>query len=279
MTGEGDKTFFPFFCKHQGYCTLRQTHKKKLVDRDLTFPRLSFSCDFLCPRAFDPKRTTQLAADPTRDDPSFGAVSLAHSVATSISPPRLKRSNGFFNGTTCRGSLPFVTRSTRQRSIIRALASKSGRGRGLETRREKGLCACLFRAKKSLKRRGTVGSAAANPHNGRIVRNGSTNLRVIYVLITGLQRGRARFAHVPLPPLLSASHNDNNGGKTDTRACSPFIGRRLSSSFLRNRFPCFFCPSLRCLQSKFKVIISVERKRESRNCISRGKRGKNGTIS
>lgn len=91
-----------------------------------------------------------------------------------------------------------------------------GRRRGLETRREKGLC--LFRAKKSLKRRGTVGSAAANPHNGRIVRNGSTNLRVIYVLITGLQRGRARFAHVPLP-LLSASHNGNNGGKTDTRAC------------------------------------------------------------
>lgn len=178
----------------------------------------------MCPRArtaFDPKRTTQLAADPTREDPSFGAVSLAHSVATSTSPPRLKRSNGFFNGTTCRGSLPFVTRSTRQRSIIRALASKSGRGRGLETRREKGLCACLFRAKKSLKRRGTVGSAAANPHNGRIVRNGSTNLRVIYVLITGLQRGRARFAHVPLPPLLSASHNGNNGGKTDTRACSP----------------------------------------------------------
>lgn len=56
---------------------------------------------------------------------------------------------------------------------------------------EERACACLFRAKKSLKRRGTVGSAAANPHNGRIVRNGSTNLRVIYVLITGLQRGRA----------------------------------------------------------------------------------------
>lgn len=49
-------------------------------------------------------------------------------------------------------------------------------------------------AKKSLKRRGTVGSAAANPHNARIVRNGSTNLRVIYVLIT-VYNGAA-LAHV-----------------------------------------------------------------------------------
>lgn len=51
-------------------------------------------------------------------------------------------------------------------------------------------------AKKSLKRRGTVGSAAANPHNARIVRNGSTNLRMIYVLIT-VYNG-ATLAHVSL---------------------------------------------------------------------------------
>lgn len=150
----------------------------------------------------------------------------------------------------------------------------------METRREKGLC--LFRAKKSLKRRGTVGSAAANPHNGRIVRNGSTNLRVIYVLITGLQRGRARFAHVPLP-LLSASHNGNNGGKTDTRACyrsETLLRREREREFSPQSFPFFFLfsLSLRYLHNRNgKVIIMDEREREretSKLHISRGKEEK-----
>lgn len=151
----------------------------------------------------------------------------------------------------------------------------------METRREKGLC--LFRAKKSLKRRGTVGSAAANPHNGRIVRNGSTNLRVIYVLITGLQRGRARFAHVPLP-LLSASHNGNNGGKTDTRACyrSETLScreRERELEFSPQSFPFFFLfsLSLRYLHNRNgKVIIMDEREKERDFEIAylKGKRGK-----
>lgn len=109
---------------------------------------------------------------------------------------------------------------------------------------EERACACLFRAKKSLKRRGTVGSAAANPHNGRIVRNGSTNLRVIYVLITGLQRGRAPtyLFHRFQPRIMVLIMVERR-----THACPSFAGGARISSFLPR--------SLSLPSASFEILI------------------------
>lgn len=229
LTGRSNEiqTFFSFFANNRDIALYKR--KKKLVDRDLTFPCLSFSCDFLCPPHRIRSKEDDVISRGSNQRRWFVRPCPRSYIHKYILP--VKAFQWIFQW----DNLP------RKPSICDAFNDPSSehwraRVEGGRGRREKGLCACLFRAKKSLKRRGTVGSAAANPHNGRIVRNGSTNLRVIYVLITGLQRGRARFAHVRFfhcfQPRIMVIMVER---RTHTRACSPFIGRRLSSSFLRNR--------------------------------------------
>lgn len=256
LTGRSNEiqTFFSFFVNTKDIALYKR--KKKLVDRDLTFPCLSFSCDFLCPPHRIRSKEDDVISRGSNQRRWFVRPCPRSYIHKYILP--VKAFQWIFQW----DNLP------RKPSICDAFNDPSSehwraRVEGGRGRREKGLCACLFRAKKSLKRRGTVGSAAANPHNGRIVRNGSTNLRVIYVLITGLQRGRARFAHVRFfhcfQPRIMVVMVER---RTHTRVLPVYRPETLlefspqSSPFL------FLASSSPFLYLQFKVIISVERKRE-----------------